>query len=57
MENDGMRQHEALIRHWLHQEPADAAGAFVAQAAQALWLEKRHYESLGRVLGGGRKRT
>lgn len=51
-----MRQHEAMIRHWLHQEPAGSAEAFAVQAASALWLEKRHYESLGRALGGGRKR-
>ncbi len=49
-----MAQHSALIRHWLHAEPAEDMQAFADQAAQALWLEQRHFEAMRKMFGGGK---
>lgn len=49
-----MGQWEAMISHWLGQEAADDLEAFAGQVARAEWLEKRHLETLQRVMGGVR---
>lgn len=56
LERDGIGQRVALIRHWLRAEPAEDMDAFVVQAAEAQWIEKRHYESLGKLLREEKKR-
>lgn len=35
---------DALIRHWLHIEPSNNMDTFIKQTAQAMWLEKRHWQ-------------
>ncbi|WP_175470069.1 hypothetical protein [Desulfoluna spongiiphila] len=47
-----MDQWEAMISHWLGQEAAEDLETFAGQVARAEWLEKRHLESLQRLIGG-----
>ncbi len=51
MEQDGIAQYETLIGHWLRQEPAEDMTVFARQAAQAVWLEKRHFETMSKIFG------
>jgi hypothetical protein len=44
-------QAEALISHWLCEEPADDSDQFIAQLKKAYWLETRHYEALAKLMG------
>jgi hypothetical protein len=41
-----------MIRHWLHLEPPQEDEAWISLVAQALWLEKRHNEALGKIIHG-----
>jgi len=56
LERDGFGQRRVLIRHWLHEAPADDMDTFVGQAAGAEWLEQRYFESLGKLLGAETKK-
>lgn len=47
----GLGTSEALIRHWLHVEPAADWDEWVNQVAQSLWLEKRHLKALAGLQG------
>ena len=42
--------HDALIRHWLHQEPANDLDRWVVQVADALNLEERNAENMARAV-------
>lgn len=49
-----MGQWEAMISHWLGEDAADDQESFALQVAKAEWLEKRHFEFMGQVMGGSR---
>jgi len=44
------------VRCWLHQDPADDLDDFAGQAAQALWMERRVFQTfaeiMNKVMGG-----
>lgn len=40
-----------MIRHWLGQEPSEDIEEFASQAAQAEWLEHRHFEFTSKLMG------
>jgi hypothetical protein len=44
---------DALIVHYLHAEPSDDLEAYLRQAARAIYLERRYFENLGRLMGAG----
>lgn len=43
-----------LIRYWLHEDPSDDMDVWRVQQNQALWMEKRIFEGLGRIIHGTR---
>jgi hypothetical protein len=43
-----LRQLAVLVRYWTRREPSEDFRVFVAQAAEALWVEER-------VTGSGRR--
>ena len=51
MDNNGTGQSSLLIRQYLHEAPSDDTGAFIRQAAAALWLERRYFENMARAMG------
>lgn len=52
MAANGLAQMTRLIEFWLKEAPADDPAAFAYQAAEAEWMEKRYFETLGKVVGG-----
>ena len=41
----------AMIKHWLHERPSRDPERFASQAARAAWLERRHWDHMGKIMG------
>ena len=49
---DWIGQANALIRQYLHKKPANDIETWAKEVRQALWLEKRYWESWTELLTG-----
>ncbi len=43
---------EALVKYWLHEPCSEDWDEFILQIAQANFLEKRMFETLGKLIHG-----
>jgi len=52
VEGSALAQLRLLIRHWLHDVPAENPDDFIEQSAAALWLEARYFQNMSKIFGG-----
>ncbi|MDK2955417.1 MAG: hypothetical protein PWQ57_913 [Desulfovibrionales bacterium] len=51
LDQSHVEQYMAMIQHWLHERPSNDPERFSNQAAQAVWLEKRYWETMSKIMG------
>jgi len=47
---DDLDQTDALIIHYLHTEPADDLERYIQQAGKALFLERRFFNTIAKIM-------
>lgn len=51
----GLDEADALIRHWLHEKPAQDFDDFLRQTKQARCLEARYFDAMATVFGSKKR--